>query len=50
MRSRRLEVRKGSPDEVPNEPTLERLTGIRRVERRWEGVINMYMNFVNSEF
>lgn len=40
-RARRLGVRKGSPQQVPNEPGLKRWTGIRRVERRWEGVITL---------
>lgn len=49
-RARRLEVRKGSPEEVRKELSLEKLTEIRGVGRRWEGVNRVHMDSVNSEF
>lgn len=39
MTARRVEVRKGSSEEVWNELSLERLTGIRQVKKRWESVV-----------
>lgn len=49
MRAGRLEVGKGSPEEVPSELSLGRWTAIRRVGRKWEGVIRVHADAVNSE-